>query len=59
MATKAGSLKPRDNKMSQDLSGKVDLAPDAWPKFEALVKSAAKMGHKPHASKTSRKSSRG
>lgn len=26
----------------------LDLDPDAWPKFEALVKSAAKMGHKPH-----------
>ena len=29
-------------------SANLDLAPDAWPKFEALVKSAAKMGHKPH-----------
>jgi hypothetical protein len=26
----------------------LDLDPDAWPKFEALVKSAAKMGHTPH-----------
>lgn len=26
----------------------LELAPDAWPRFEALVKSAAKMGHKPH-----------
>ncbi len=26
----------------------VDIDPDAWPRFEALVKSAAKMGHKPH-----------
>jgi hypothetical protein len=26
----------------------LDLDPDAWPKFEALVKSAAKMGHKSH-----------
>jgi len=25
----------------------IELDPDAWPKFEALVKSAAKMGHKP------------
>ena len=29
----------------------VELAPDAWPKFEALMKSAAKMGHKPHDAK--------
>jgi hypothetical protein len=29
----------------------IELDPDAWPKFEALVKSAAKMGHKPHMSK--------
>jgi hypothetical protein len=26
----------------------LDLDADAWPKFEALVKSAAKMGPKPH-----------
>ena len=26
----------------------IELDPDAWPKFEALVRSAAKMGHKPH-----------
>jgi hypothetical protein len=26
----------------------LDLAADAWPRFEALIKSAAKMGHKPH-----------
>jgi hypothetical protein len=30
---------------------KLDLDPDAWPKFEALVKNAAKMGHKPHQPK--------
>jgi hypothetical protein len=29
-------------------SANLDLDPEAWPKFEALVKSAAKMGHKPH-----------
>jgi hypothetical protein len=27
----------------------LDLDPDAWPKFEKLIKSAAKMGPKPHA----------
>ena len=26
----------------------VELDPDAWPKFEKLIKSAAKMGPKPH-----------
>lgn len=26
----------------------LDLDPDAWPRFEALVKSAAKAGHKTH-----------
>ncbi|MBI1328601.1 MAG: hypothetical protein GC166_01715 [Alphaproteobacteria bacterium] len=33
----------------------LDLDPDAWPKFEALVKSAAKMGPKPHGSSKVRK----
>jgi hypothetical protein len=28
-----------------------DLEPDAWPKFEKLIKSAAKMGPKPHKGK--------
>jgi hypothetical protein len=32
----------------------VELVPDAWPKFEKLVKSAAKLGPKPH--KDSKKS---
>ncbi len=26
----------------------IELVPDAWPKFEKLVKAAAKMGPKPH-----------
>jgi hypothetical protein len=26
----------------------VELIPDAWPTFEALVKSAGQMEHKPH-----------
>jgi hypothetical protein len=26
----------------------IELVPDAWPKFEKLIKSAAKMGPKPH-----------
>ena len=28
----------------------LDLDPDAWPKFEKLIKSAAKMGPRPHSS---------
>jgi hypothetical protein len=27
---------------------KLEFAPDAWERFESLVKSAAKMGHQPH-----------
>jgi hypothetical protein len=29
----------------------IELVDDAWPRFEALVKNAAKMGHKPHETK--------
>lgn len=28
---------------------KIQFAPDAWERFETLVRSAAKIGHKPHA----------
>jgi hypothetical protein len=27
----------------------IEFAPDAWARFERLVKSAAKIGHQPHA----------
>ena len=36
---------------SIELNVALDLDPDAWPKFEKLIKSAAKMGPKPHKSK--------
>ena len=36
----------------------LDLDPDAWPKFEAMIKSAAKMGHKPHVTKSAKKRKR-
>jgi hypothetical protein len=37
----------------------IELEPDAWGKFEKLIKSAAKMGHKPHLhQKPERKRSR-
>lgn len=29
-------------------SPKIEFEPDAWQRFESLVKSAAKIGHKPH-----------
>jgi len=38
--------KPQKTKVEKD---EIELDADAWPKFEALVKSAAKMGPKPHA----------
>ena len=28
----------------------IELDPDAWPKFEKLIRSAAKMGPMPHSS---------
>ncbi len=31
-----------------------ELDSEAWRKFESLVKSAAKMGHKPHSGKPKR-----
>lgn len=30
----------------------IELAPDAWARFERLTKSAAKVGYMPHDSKT-------
>jgi hypothetical protein len=27
---------------------KLEFAPDAWERFESLVKAGAKMGHQPH-----------
>lgn len=38
----------KKTKPTQTDSSNLDLDPDAWPKFEKLVKSAAKMGPKPH-----------
>lgn len=35
-----------------------DLDPDAWPKFEKLVKNASKMGHQPHVAALKGKSKR-
>jgi hypothetical protein len=30
------------------VDGDIELLPDAWDRFENLVKSAAKLGHRPH-----------
>jgi len=35
-------------KPSQKNAKEIELIEDAWPRFEAMVKNAAKMGHKPH-----------
>jgi len=29
-------------------SPKLEFEPDAWERFETLIRSAAKMGHQPH-----------
>jgi len=42
-----GVKKAEAKKPPPDTSN-LDLDPDAWPKFEKLVKSAAKMGPRPH-----------
>jgi hypothetical protein len=44
-APKKAAKKPKP--ISPEVAN-LDLDPDAWPKFEKLVKSAAKMGPKPH-----------
>ena len=41
---KAKAVKGKQAVKEKDL----DLDSDAWPKFEALVKASAKVGHKPH-----------
>ena len=46
-----GSAKARSSKASRAPKSNLDLDPDAWPKFEALIKSAAKLGHKPHVAR--------
>jgi hypothetical protein len=52
--SKAPAKKALKAKPKQADIASLELDPDAWPKFEKLVKSAAKMGPKPHdkASKT-------
>ena len=47
---KAAKKKIASKGMPKSPSGprNLELDPDAWPKFEELVKRAGKMGHKPH-----------
>ena len=44
-------------KSSPKKPDKLEFAPDAWERFESLVKSAAKMGHQPHRSTPTKKRS--
>jgi hypothetical protein len=49
-----GKEKSRGNKNKSKavvIPADLDLSPDAWSKFEKLVKSAAKMGPKPRTEK--------
>jgi len=48
---RAAKPKPAKRKPINPTEPDLELDPDAWPKFEALVRSAAKMGHKPHDAK--------
>ena len=49
---KYSGSKPKAHKSRKgDIPADLELDPDAWPKFEKLVKSAAKMGPKPHQKK--------
>ena len=46
---KAPAKKSAKGNLSDADTSNLDLDPDAWPKFEKLVKSAAKMGPKPYS----------
>jgi len=52
--TKPAAQKPKKAKPKSIESNvsTLDLDPDAWPKFEKLIKSAAKLGPKPHKGKS-------
>jgi hypothetical protein len=45
---KASAKKAAKAKLSPEEIASLDLDENAWPKFEKLIKSAAKMGPKPH-----------
>jgi hypothetical protein len=48
---KIGGSPQKKSSKPQPNTASLELDPDAWPKFEGLVKAAAKMGHKPHDTK--------
>lgn len=48
---KAPAKKPAKARMNLAEIASLDLAPDAWPKFEKLIKDSVKMGPKPHKAK--------
>ena len=39
---------PKPSPKKPAKSPKLEFAPDAWERFESLIRSAAKMGHQPH-----------
>ena len=45
---KTPAKKAAKAKLSPDEIASLDLDENAWPKFEKLIKDAAKMGPKPH-----------
>jgi hypothetical protein len=47
MAKTSKTKKAKPKPISPEVAN-LELVPDAWPKFERLVKSAAKLGPKPH-----------
>lgn len=49
--------KGKESKTARARESNLDLDPNAWPRFEALVKSAAKIGHRPHVPKQAKKTS--
>jgi hypothetical protein len=61
---KSSKLKKSASRLAANKPLNVDLAaleidPDGWPKFEKLVKSAAKMGPKPHDESKNRRRNTG
>jgi hypothetical protein len=50
--------KPKPKQKTFAKPPKIELEQGAWQKFEALIKRAAKMGHKPHAAPKKSKAAR-
>src|SRR5947209_1714375 len=58
VVTEVGSDMAKAPKAKTKPAKEIELVDDAWPRFEALVKSAAKMGHKPHNEETAKRKKR-